>query len=375
MNKNNSDDKSIINFIIGLFNPSSPLIYTSIGAVLSTILAMKLTNNGEITHINLLYFVLGIWIFFGVSVCLINYAIIKPDKSKIDNLEEYIIEKDTIINEQKLQLKDEMYMIAGKYGEFSTFIKKEKMTNFLSKIVNNFTYLDSIQVHSFNIRVDEDFLKYKLTYDNGYVKEGANVNTINQQYYKVNKDIYRRFKRTIDYYKIYLDSVDEEVVNRIINDAVDILSDIADDYTSEHLRIFDILLSIIESLSSDEYLEGISDLLLSDEVQEEQVSNEEQEESGNDAEIIIENSSEIIDFKRTGILGSILMNKDYMYDYEKINNSKIHRKYFSFPDGFDDENKIITFIINSNSGANTTQERLINDVILYYEKLRESYFE
>lgn len=366
MNRNNSANNPIIDLLIELFSPASSFIYTAVGAVLSTILAMQLTTAGEITHINLLYFILGIWIFFGLVAFLINYSSIKPAKCKINNLEESLIEKESIIKEQKAQLKDEMHMIAGKYGEFSNFIKDGKITGFLSKIVNNFTYLDAIQVHSFNIRIDEEFLMYKLVYDNGYVKEGININNINQQYYKVDKDIYRKFKRTIDYYKIYLDSVDEEIVNRIIDDAVDILGDIANNYTPEHIRIFDILLSIIESLNPDEDLDGINDLSI-------EPNDQQLEDDG--TEIIVSNSDESINFKRTGILGSILMNKDYMYDYEKINNSKIHRKYFSFPDEFDNENKIITFIINTNSGANITQRRLIEDIILYYEKLRKSYFE
>lgn len=366
MNKNNSVNDPILDLIMEVFSPASSFIYTAVGAVLSTILAMELTNDNKITYINLLYFILGIWIFFGIVAFLINYSSIKPAKCKIDHLEECLIQKNAIIKEQKDQLENEMAMIAGKYGEFSGFIKKEKITNILSKIVNKFTYLDSIQVHSFNMRVDEDFLTYKLIYDNGYVKEGVNINTIDQQYYKVNKRIYRKFKRTIDDYKTYLDSIDKEIVNRIINDAVDVLSDIANDYTPEHLRIFEILLSIIEDLNPEEYLEGISDL---------SISYDKEEKGDDDTANIVINSEEITEFKRTGILGSILMNKDYMYDYEKINNLKMNRKYFSFPDEFDNENKVITFIINSNSEANISQERLINDVILYYEKLRKIYFE
>ncbi len=256
-----------------------------------------------------------------MATFLINYSSIKPAQYKIKSLEERLKEKDNTIKEQRLQLKDEMYMIAGKYGDFSNFIKQEKVTDFLGKIVNNFTYIEAIQVHSFNMMVDDESIVFKLIYDNSYAKEGVSINNINQQYYKVNKYIYTNFKRTIDYYKIYLDSFDKEIASSIVDHAVDILIDISDDYTSEHRRIFDILLSIIEDLNPDENIEGINDLSI-----------QEYEQEGDDSspEIIIENYDEIIDFKRTGILGSILMNADYMYEYEKINNSKMHRKYFHF---------------------------------------------
>lgn len=399
--------KSLFKFIIEFLSPTSSFVFTIIGAVLSTLLAIKFSGEAGA---KLFALVLVIWLIFGITIFAIKYVEIEPLNTKMENLNKELEYKKITIDKQEKQLENQMYAIVGKYGEFGSFIKKNKSTELMRKLVNNFTYLESVQIHDWNIRVDDDNLTFKLTYDNGYVKEGININNINQQYYRVDKNIYKRFKRAIDYYKMYQDSLDEELTKRIVNDFTMILSDMPENYTPEYDRMIDIIMTILENILPSEVLDDIynvnssyikSDVKPTDTDEDNNLENKSEtsrcmqdnninvrsesdnppngpetsqcEQSSNidicSEDVEEESEDNITEYKRTGILGAILMNSDYMYEYDKKNDSKLYRRYFSFLDRLDNENKIITFVINSNSGEKITYQKLLKEVVSYYERL------
>ena len=361
------DYKSVFKGLIEFFSPTSSFSLTIIGAVLSTLLAIKFSGqDGEALFI----VILVVWIIFGATLFVIKYVIIEPLNAKIDKLNTEIRYDEDTIEKQSRQLENQMNAIAGKYGEFGIYIRKNKNVDLMRKLVNNFPYLECVQIHNWSMRVEENNLIFKLTYDNSYVKEGVNINNINQQYYKIDKDIYRQFKRTIDYYKMYKDSLDEELVVTIANDFARILNSIPNNYTPEYDRIISIIIRILESILPRQAFESIFNSN-SSYIDNDNTDNEVGYENNQDSIDEADETERVIEYKRTGILGAILMNSDYMYEYEKRNESKLYRRYFSFLDRLDNENKIITFVINSNSGENVTYQRLLREVVSYYECLYE----
>lgn len=352
--------RSFYNAIIEFFSPTSSFVFTLIGAVLSTLFAIKFSGDAGVS---LFALILIIWFIFGITVFAIKYVSIEPLYAKVDMLKKELDYSKVTIEKQEKQLENQMYAIVGKYGEFGVHIKKNKSKDLMRKLVNNFTYIECVQIHDWSMRVEEENLVFIIKYDNSYVKEGVDINNINQQYYKVNKNIYRKFKRAIDYYKMYKDSLDDEIVGRISDDFAAILNNIPDNYTPEYDRIINIIVTILESILPEEVLKNIFNANSS----YTEIDKGDNESSEN----IDEEEEKILEYKRTGILGAILMNSDYMYEYEKSDESKLYRKYFSFLDKLDNENKIITFVINSNSGENITYQRLLKDVVSYYECLYE----
>ena len=79
-------------------------------------------------------------------------------------------------------------------------------------------------------------------------------------------------------------------------------------------------------------------------------------------------SEEIV---RTGILGSILSNEDYLYDYEKNNDLKSNRSYVTFNDLIDREGASVTLVISTNTVRKIEQKQIVEDVTTYYYNLLE----
>lgn len=370
-----NDKRTVFSGIIEFFSPTSSFVLTIIGAVLSTLLAVKFSGQAGV---KLFAIILAIWVIFSATFFVIKYVQIQPLNEQIESLNEKIkYDKDTI-EKQSRQLENQMNAIAGKYGEFGIYIRKNKNKDLMKKLVNNFPYLECVQIHNWNMRVEDNNLIFKLTHDNSYVKEGVNINNINQQYYKIDKEIYKQFKRAIDYYKNYKDSLDNELIERITSDFTRILNNIPSNYSPEYDRIISIIIEILKSILPEEDFESIfnnSSSYIDNEnnnISNDNTENEISHESGQDSVDEEEETDRVMEYKRTGILGAILMNSDYMYEYEKNDGSKLYRRYFSFLDRLDNENKIITFIINSNSGENVTYQRLLTEVVSHYECLYEN---
>lgn len=343
----NRNKKSLVKFISSHVTTASSILYTVIGAIFSTILAFYFIEDDKITNINLLKFILLIWVIFGVGYLFIDFIIISPKNKEIEDLKQVVEINKAIIGEQKKILQGNMSVIEGKYGEFSRYINKDKNIDFIKRVTEHFGYLEAIQVHSWSCRVSDNSVVYKISNDYSYTKENININTIDQQYYTIDKDIFEKFDTIIGIYVNNSEDMNETICNLIIDESLEILRLISGDKRIEHLRISEIILDILEDIGEeDEIQEILKDI---DEVEHEN----------------------ILDKYRTGILGTILTGRDYKYDYGKENDTKISRTYFTFTDKYDSDNKVITCVMNKN--VKRSDEAILNEMISYYEDLYKKY--
>lgn len=326
---------------------ASSILYTVIGAIFSTILAVYFVEDNKITNVHLLEFILLIWVISGICYLFIDFIIINPKNKEIEDLKRTVEINKEIIGEQKRFLEGNMSVIEGKYGEFSRYINKDKHIDFIKKVTEHFGYLEAIQVHSWSCRVSNNSVIYKISNDYSYTKENININTIDQQYYTIDKEVFEKFDTIVNIYINNSKDMNEVICNLIIDESLKILRLISQDNRIEHLRIAEIILDILEDIVDEDKMEEIL------------------------KEIDEEKNENILDKYRTGILGTILTGIDYKYDYGKENDTKISRTYFTFTDKYDNDNKVITCVMNKN--VKRSDEVILNEMVSYYEDLYKKY--
>lgn len=329
------DKYKVIRYTISaLINPVSPVMTLLVGGIISLIIN-KVSEDSNILIEKAFYFLI-MWFILTVAY-QINISNNKIYKNEIDKLSIKLGKKDDIIKEKDKQIVNNIGLIEAKYGEFSEFIKDDKYKKIISKVVNKFTYVEAIYIHNFYIYIRNNNVVIKVLHKIGTQNEDINVNTIMQQYFHIDKQIFTNYR---DICKDY----------SILNED-----------STEHLRIFELnCLKFIKTLMNNMTPENKRIITLVFDKLTKVFKTDEYDDIHIDEDVF-----------RTGILGSILSNEDYLYDYEKENHSKPNRSYITFNDIIDDEGATVTLVINTNSVEKIDKEIIVNNVTSYYYELKE----
>lgn len=330
-------DTQVKDFFAKMLNPYSPIIVLVVGGLVSSFVNVVEISLGLILYGLSLWFVIACGYQIHTSIADRLQDEIKKAKKEIDKYKNIVEEKDS-------QIKRNVGLIEARYGEFSEYLKKEKYRVLSEKIVKKFSYIDSVQIYEYTIGAKNGDVEIKIKYDMGAEYEGININIIKQKYYIIDKIIYLEFLCVQKLYNDLIssglhktDKMKEVFIEKVFN----LLEKLSDDYTAVNYRIFILLVEMLKEIDKSNYYGEL-----------------------------IENNKD--DSFRSGILGSILSNRDYMYYYNKDKSEKFGRTYFSFNDIIEGENKIVTLVINNHTIDREHIEELIREVIAYYENLYNS---
>lgn len=345
--------------IKSLFNPCSPIITLIVGWIL-TLLATSVGDNSDIhwfikmliKNKEILIIILGCWL-----VLAIMYT---NNEQKIYNKEEYIKLLNKTIKEKESQLNQSSGIILNKYGEFYQFNRKTRFHEVLKSFVNSNEIVDCSQIYKYSAKYDKDNINIKLSYEEGYAYEGIEINNILQMYYSIKRDYYDRFKEILYLWKKYIVNRKEYADTERACLETDLLGKIENLLTEIIRKLSDIdEQSKVKNIDFDTYrLATLLIRMLSD------------NESVTEFENILE-KREIESFlcsgKRTGILGSILLEDTFIFKHVG-ESSKHGRVYFTFNIEIYEENYVVLYTITPREMDETERwnvifEELKNDFI------------
>lgn len=341
-----SRDNGIISFLGKYLSPLSGFMSIIMGALISTLIPVYFKN-----EVSTLEKVTVIWIcafvFYIIFDGIRNYYI-----NQINRLNCVIIEKDAKIEELDKQIKNNMGLIEGKYGEFSSYLEKDKCKDMLSKLVDKFSYLEAVHLYDYNISKRCDKIIFHVNFFIGMESEGIDVNLIKQAYFYIDKDIYSDFRDFDDYYCNNFTPNEPNDVSTLGKKGENLSHKLINNITPENIRIFNLVANTLIKVNEDFAIKGFMP---------------------------------IKNIGRNGLLGCLISDQDAKYYYidnkdesdkniNNKNNTKINRMYFSFKDIFDGKSKIVTFIIDIDSTKifeGEDENILIKEVINYYEELKK----
>lgn len=230
---------------------------------------------------------------------------------------------------------------------------KSNTLEFMKKFVVSNDNIDAIQIYDYSMFSEQGKVMIYLGFDKQYIKEKKRVslNAITN-YYNIDLDIFNKFHNILNLYNNY-DGNGEDLLRKIY----DLMDIILNNETSEHIRIYKIIYNMASEIN-----EEIESQLNNSTVIENAV-----------LEYAIEGDN-YNDNLRTGIMGAILMADGYIYTYQKEKQSKVERKYYSFCDSINNnDKKIITFILDTNLSLNNDIDSLLEEILDNYEDYKQQF--
>jgi len=217
-------------------------------------------------------------------------------------------------------------------GDTVTPTQLESIGDMLKSSLSNFEYLESLQAYQYNIKNDDSYKYVKINFVHGVADERIEISSILQTYCYFPYSIYKRMKTVSNYYRKYMYetnpdakygyridfmSYGAELCDTIYN----ILNSISSpsDIKTCHCELYRVLATVLPALKG----ESIESFLNNGEVEE-----------------------ALCSWKKTGILGSIILNDLYIFksDYDDLKKDRI---YFTFPLR-NIKNMVILATVNSN---------------------------
>lgn len=340
--KNNPVGRVLQALVTLIFYPLSPCMILLVGWILTLIV----TDANEsfpkpiywcLIHRQVLIFVLAIWF---IIAFLIQYTSsrINDYKTKVSSLEEEI-------KEQKRLLNTSSGIILNKFGEFGRFKRIAMFEEAMKTIVDNSSMIDSAQLYQYSVLSEgKKYTVIKLNSVSGYAQEGVVINSILQTYYKLKKDDYNRFKDVLSIWKqlIFSNRNNMSWNERERKNAI---------FADESMELFSDLKNVLNHISSTDLHEDDGEIYYntyrmltvlyqlmnpSDDI--------------NRLPSLLSKTdgveSELHNGKRTGILGSILIEDSFMFRNTGI-SSKNGRLYIAFTVEIFEQNYCILFTVGA----------------------------
>lgn len=201
-------------------------------------------------------------------------------------------------------------------GRCVTTDELEDINKKLDKYVDEYEYIESVQAYQYWCKHDNDSTYIKVGYLAGVADERIDINSIMQTYYYIPYSINKKIKQISDLYnrlsqeedvnvkqnlKIEFMKNGEELSETILKTLNSLTS--VDEIKKYHCELYRILLRILSAISG----EAIEAVLQNKEIEKELITN-----------------------KKTGILGSIVLEDLYIFK-NMSSTSKGDRIYFTFP--------------------------------------------
>lgn len=317
-----------------LLNPCSPIMTLIVGWLL-TLLATSIPEKSDlnlfvqalIKNKNYILIILACWLF--------STIIYTHQEEELEEKSKEIILLNKEVEHKQSQLDQSNGVILSRYGEFARFNRNNRFREVLESFVNNNEGVDSAQIYKYSSKYLKRYIQIKVSYQEGYAYEGVDINNILQTYYNIKKSDYKQFKEILDMWKRYLINYNifcktereclEENLLKKINDllikyhkelnSLNTIKQVKD----IHFDKYRIVLLLVRMLSDNNDITKVENIL----------ANQEVEEHLNNA-------------KRTGILGSILLEDTYIFKHRRM-NSKNGRIYICFYVEIYKENYIVLF--------------------------------
>lgn len=238
---------------------------------------------------------------------------------------------------------------------------KTNVENFMKEFVEHTQYVDAIQIHDYDIYSEEKSAVISIKFEKQYLRESKKhyLNAITN-YYKIDIDIFKRFYQILDNYKEKLNPEDE---TKLLSDINNLMIDVLKNKTEENIRIYSVLCIISTKINEyiGEEIEKVNDTSLQE-----------------TAYTLTQDNTYNNDKKRTGILGSVLLDdipsiSGYAYSYNKNNEFKIDRKYYSFCDSIYEEEYIFTIIVDTSLAFGDKFDSLMLDILKSYYETKERF--
>ncbi len=304
-----------------LMNPISPITILIISVFINSLIANKKNLppwvQGIITMLDLdmIIVILLFWAILAVVYSLSNESKRKHEHA-VNNLSQEI-------ESQKRQIEYNSGMLVKRYGELAAFNKRAKMLFLLKSIVESHSMINMAQIYSYSSKVgDSKTLKIRIKYEEGFAYEGVEGNSILQSYFKVPLATYKKFTEILDMVStLYEENFEsDEIVetiqnsifqksNELIGEIITVLNSIKneDEVDDTHAVLYRLLVVLIELIQGDAESGIVFDQVLANPDME----------------------NHIIKYKRTGMLGSILLKDNYMFRHSRPGekNGRIYLSY------------------------------------------------
>lgn len=274
--------------------------------------------SGNVTYFQIIYFVYILSVFLIIASYIIN------EKEN---------EIQAIKNRYDREVSTMSGLVEAKYGQFSNFIEYERVKDDLGVIVSQIPLIIGFTLHDYSLRLKSDNYEICMQCDISIAQEGYDINTIVKKYYNIKKKIMNMVNELVKEYENRnyerLESI-EKSTNNLIEEM-----EKTDSNNPVYERIELIFLAKYKKLKDKSEFISINDY---------------------DHK------------KRTGILGTFLLQDEYFYNYNKDKDSKLGRAYMSFNLNVGGKNKIATMILNVDDYP---MHYIKNEINQAYEMLKE----
>lgn len=319
-----------------LLSPYSPVITLLIGLLLSLLATgSNLPWYIEIFIKNktILLLIIILWLIIAIM-----HTIYEAD---LNNKKEENIKLQEIIKEKNNQLNQSGGIILNKYGEFARFNKINRFDEILKSFVENNIGVDAVQIYRYSSKINGKTMKIRLNYEQGFAYEDVDINGLLQAYYTIDVGCFDKINNIVDLWSnlINNDNISafeyEALEEKLFKNAEDLLTYLIgelnaicsiSDIQEYHYTYYRILILLINIIAKEKTFSGV-------------LENE-----------IIEQY--LIQGKRTGILGAVLLKDNYIFKHVG-KSSKNGRIYMSFPIKLYDEKYVVLISISSS---------LLNDI-------------
>lgn len=326
-----------------LFNPYSPIITLVVGFLL-TLIVTSIDDNSDLPIIVRLLLDNKYIIFILLIVWLISTIIYAKYEQEILEYDNDLKEKDSeiltlqqSIQEKINQLNQSNGIILNKYGEFASFCKLNRFQDTLRGFVDNTIGIECAQIYKYSSKINNDIMKVRVNYESGYAYEDLDINVILQSYFSIDILIYKRVEAIIDLWnKINLqDGFSELEIEvflktfwREIQDVLHILLEILrginniEDVEDIHFSYYLIVVLLLNLVDLPDEGLDIGNILDREDIE-----------------------NYLIESKRTGILGGILLKDIYAFSHGGSNNKR-GRKYISFTIDIYNEHYVVVIVVS-----------------------------
>lgn len=365
--RNNVNKNTFFNvlsqMVLTILSPVSPIVILVVGYWLN-----QFELNG-LTEIFDTHFTLGClvtWLIFSI-VCTILEQKNKEQERKIDAL--------NAANEEKArQLEVSSGIILHKYGDFGAFKRQQMFLEAMKIVVDNNQQINSAQLYTYTILPggsNRQTRRIRLNGLIGYAKENVIVNNILQTYYNIKS--WEQIQSIVNDWKLSADDQrstreQKRAYDSFCNESIKLFSHIHNELrnkgkntsytlTEEDFSSYRILLLLYQMMNFDQSINTIQYLLSGD------------KDSKEEREVLQKFEEKLYNGKRTGILGSIILDNFFVFRHDRKGSStKSGRLYISIPLQVLKQNYCVLFVINEDL-------EYVKDIENIYYKLKDQFVE
>lgn len=323
--------------IVILFNPLSPVVTLVVGWILTIIITPensklpKVINSMIKNPLSMIFFLI-LWLVFSIIYTELNDENIQLNKE--------ILKRDEIIKEKEAQLNQTSAIILNRVGDFAYFSKLLKFNDVLNAFVENNTLVESAQIYRYSIKREGKNIVIKVIYEAGMASENVDTNNLAQTYYDIQYKDYNEIKDIIKTWKkLSLNDVNStREKDALINLAVG-------EITSLYKRYYGDLQAVksVDDIEGRHFTEYRIITLLTRLARRSKITTFDKQNILGVNKVEIENY--LLNGKRTGILGCIILEDLFMFKYTRNSHKKNGRAYVSFPANIYGQNYSIVFSV------------------------------